>query len=126
MMKRLLPMAALAAALFATAPAAEAAVITLAARTGGYTHHHMDAARRWLKAGHAIVITGDQQSAAAIQVIWLARRGLRVCARDGVMLYLHEGRSRGGAITNANRRLLGRSYGAGWYRPQRFGIGGCR
>lgn len=110
----------------ALADPAHAETITLHERNGGYAHHHIKAAERWLKRRVRIIVAADQQSAAAIQVIYYHGRGGRICAKRGVRLYLHEGRSRGGAVTNVNRRYLGRTIKDGWYAPAKFGIGECR
>ena len=114
----------IALALLAAPAAAE--TITLGDRPGGYAHQHMQIAERWLKKRVRVVIAGDQQSAAAIQVVYFAGRGGRICAMPGVELYFHAGRSRGGAVTNANRRYLGRNIRTGWHKPAAFGIGGCK
>ena len=105
-------------------PAFAGDTITLHARPGGYALHHVRVADVWLRQGKRVVIAGDQASAAAIQVIYYAGRGGSICAMRGVLLYLHEGRSRG-AVTNANRRYLGRTLATGWYAPEKFGIGEC-
>ena len=118
--------AAIAAALFLTlTPAVAGQTVTLGDRPGGYAHAHIKTAEVWLKTRTRVVIAGDQQSAAAIQVVYFAGRGGRICAKPGVMLYFHAGRSRGGAVTNANRRYLGRNLKDGWYTPAKFGIGKC-
>jgi hypothetical protein len=105
-------------------PAEAGKTVTLGDRPGGYAHAHMQTAEVWLKTRTRVVIAGDQMSAAAIQVAYFAGRGGRICAKPGVMLYFHAGRSRG-AVTNANRRYLGRNLKEGWYKPARFGIGEC-
>jgi len=115
-----------AALLLAIATPAEAGgTITLDDRPGGHAHAFMKVADVWLERKRRVIIAGDQESAAAIQVVYYHGRGGRICAKPGVMLYFHEGRSRGGAVTNANKRYLGRSIKTGWYRPAKFGIGEC-
>ena len=113
------------AALALATPAEAGNTVTLGDRPGGYAHAHIKTAERWLKTRTRIVIAGDQASAAAIQVVYFHERGGRICAKPGVTLYFHAGRSRGGAVTNANRRYLGRDLKDGWYHPEKFGIREC-
>jgi hypothetical protein len=110
------------AALAALSATATADTIRLGERPGGYVHAHIDIARRWLKQGHKIIITGDQLSAAAIQVAWYRANGGTICARPGIALFFHEG-ARG---TNPIRRYLGYNLKPGWYSPGDFGIHECR
>jgi hypothetical protein len=58
-------------------------------RPGGFVHGHMLIADAWLQHGRRIVLTGDQYSAAALQVAYFAVMGGRICARPGVRLHYH-------------------------------------
>ena len=117
--------ASLISLLLLATPAA-AKTVVLDDRPGGYVLHHVKQADYWLKHRTRVIIAGHQKSAAAIQVVYFAGRGGRVCAKRNAKLYFHMGRMPDGTPVDANRRILGRSIKEGWYSPAKFGIGACR
>lgn len=114
------------AALMAMTLPATAKTIEFGYRPGGYSFVFVNRAKAMLARGDRIVITGDQMSAAAIQVVWYRQHGGKVCAKPGVQMFFHLGRNTvTGAPIDSNRYYLGRSIREGWYRPSEFGIPQC-
>lgn len=108
-----LRMLAIIAALAALPANATADTIRLGNRDGGYVALHMAQARQWLRHRHKLVLTGDQISAAAIQVAWYRQHGGSVCAWPGVALWFHASST-------------GRTFAdTGWHEPGEFGIPTC-
>lgn len=96
-------------------------------RPGGYVFLFIAQAHNMLGRGDRIVITDDQLSAAAIQVVWYHRHGGKVCAKKGTRLFFHMGVDTiTGQPRDANRHYLGRSVPEGWYSPSKFGIALCQ
>lgn len=109
------------AALALISVTATADTIRLGDRNGGYVKQHIDTAKVWLKHRDSLILTGDQISAAAIQVAWFRAHGGKVCAYPGRALYFHDG----ALGTNPTKRYLGYSLKPGWYSPGDFGIKPC-
>ena len=108
------------------ATSAKAATVEYGYRPGGYTVVFMTRAKAMLARGDRIVLTGDQMSAAAIQVAWYRQRGGKVCTKGDVQLFFHVGRNTAtGAPIDGNKFYLGRSIREGWYSPSKFGIPHC-
>lgn len=71
---------------------AQAKTITVGERLGGYLHQHIKVAKRWLATKTCVRASGDQWSAASIQLRYMKHYGGCVCKTRNIYFHDHAGR----------------------------------